>query len=374
MKKTLLSILGLSAVLSLSAQSVQPIVINHIVDKACFDDFKDGSKFVDGDNEYSAIDPGKKSWKESGCKDDAGSEDTATAYKGMYWTESNSTCLNNEFEASKTRNATDGSIDYLITQTEGAYEPFLMVFGAYSNAGVKKEYTIDLSADANVSFDIVNKGTKSIRFQVQLQDVNGSSLVYDKGVIGNEGAFYLYQIGYVQGGEKISNFINNPIPAGETKTFDYDFADAIEGCLDNVVGGQGACAEDFDYSKVKAITFTVVDDANTGVEAGTGPATCKDYCPLAISEYPISIKNFKMGDITLLSISKNEEVASFSVYPNPISESATFSKEVTNVKVINSNGILVDSFDSATTINTANYKAGIYMINTDQGSVKVVVE
>lgn len=345
MKKTLLSIASALAVMSLNAQ----VVPNHLGTKACFDDFVDGNADVPGNSEYSALTT-LTGWDEVTKAPSA----TEKAYRGMYWTEAKGEI--NGFYATKVRNAATNSIDYTITQNQGYYEPFLMVFGSYAEGTTKKEFTIDLSSDANVSFDVTNGGDKAIKFTVQLQDINNKSLVYLPSVVG-EADEYKHNIGFSQGETA-------PLAAGATKTFAFDFATAITGCQPgNVVGGEGSCGTAFDLSKVKAITFTAVNDLNT-------PA----YAPLTIADYKMSIKNFKMGNQATVGISKKSNVASFAVYPNPVSGTATFSEELTNVTVYDFTGNVVATEASASSLNTTDLQAGMYMISSDQGTTKIVVE
>lgn len=381
MKKILLSALALSGVIAVNAQSTQPIQPGHITDKALFDDFADGNAFVDGINEYSAEDVNFKGWN-----DETMAEDTGSGFKGMYWTEAEAKIETNNFVA--TKNRTGSAIEYTITQTEGAYEPVLVVFGNYSDGGVKTPYTIDLRSDANVSFSIENMSTtEEVRFAVQLQDVNENSLVFEGGVIGNEPNFWQYNIGFDQRGSRTDASIDSDnLAAGESQDFAYDFANAVEGCLvpdpDNniydkvLVNGQEGCDVTFDYSKVKAMTFTAVSSTNAtaGATPGTGVAACKEFCPGQITDFKFSISNFKMGDQSLVPVFAKSAPSALKVFPNPSNGSVNFSEEVSNVTIFDANGTVVGEEIKASELNTSNYQAGTYMISTDQGNTKLIVE
>ncbi|MCX6180606.1 MAG: T9SS type A sorting domain-containing protein [Bacteroidetes bacterium] len=344
MKKILLSVLTLSLALAGSANAQAQVVVGHLNAIAGYDDFMDGSQYIVGNNDYShPVIVG-----------------TDTTYRGMYWTEAAGTI--NGFKAAKTRTGT--AIDYLITQTEGAYEPFLMVFGENKTA---VKFTMDLSSNAVVSFSVKNKGAKTVRFQVQMQDINGTTLAYNPAVIGDEAAFYNHNIGYVQGD-------NAALAPGDIKDFSFDFKTAVVGCLGNVVGGQGACTTAFDYTKVTGVTFTVVDDANTGALAGTGIATCGSYCPLAITDYPIMISNFKIGKQSSLSVSTVKQVGSYSVFPNPTSDFANVTLQLNEVSAVNIS--VVDMFGRTVKqvvngnfssvnemVNVSDLSQGVYTVN-----------
>jgi hypothetical protein len=370
MKKIILSSFALASFAMLNAQtSVQPIVKNHMTDFACYDDFKDGNKDVAGVNDYSAEDKNHLAWDDVTNK-----PDTKPAYKGMYWTGDGKPGKNG-FTASRERKA--DSVHYKITQTDGAYEPFLMVFGAYTEgAGVnatRKEYTVDLSKNANVSFDVVNKGDKTIRFSVQLQDTAGNSLVFMKEVLGNEANEWQYNIGFNQ---RSGDAPNTPLEPGQVGKFNFDFKNAVTGCEPgSLVGGEGSCSAQFYYNKVKAITFTAVNHSTSQGGEPIGIAGCKEWCPFEITNYPISITNFKMGNQNLVGLKGSVvETATFTAYPNPATDKVSFGKELTNVSVLDATGNVVETLDSAKEINTSSYSAGMYLIKADQGTVKVVVE
>ena len=66
--------------------------------------------------------------------------------------------------------------------------------------------------------------------------------------------------------------------------------------------------------------------------------------------------------------------ASFTLFPNPSNGVVNFSKEVSNVVVYDATGNIVITEASATSLNTTSLEAGIYMINSNQGSTKFIVE
>jgi hypothetical protein len=251
----------LSFVLLANAQNPTP-GLNY---EAGYDDFKDGNDFVAGVNEYSF---------ETNLPASGGS---GNAYMGLYWTEQNVGLFN----AIKTRLG-DGILRYSITQAQGKYEPFLVVFGEYLSG----KLTMNLSQNAVVKFKFRNDGTETIRLIVQLQDANGVQLAFDKAVLSDLANPWKYNIGFVQGQ-------TSPVDPQTTVEFEYDFKDAVPSDYDPLTGTGGANPDPnktFDFSKVTGVTFTIVNHQSTGAP---------NYEPLAISNYPVQfVDYFKIGDMT----------------------------------------------------------------------------
>jgi len=72
---------------------------------------------------------------------------------------------------------------------------------------------------------------------------------------------------------------------------------------------------------------------------------------------------------TLLDISN-----SFVVSPNPANSVVNFGQTLTNVNVYNANGILVETMNSASSINVSTFKSGVYFINATEGATRFVVK
>lgn len=71
----------------------------------------------------------------------------------------------------------------------------------------------------------------------------------------------------------------------------------------------------------------------------------------------------------------SKSAATFTAFPNPVSgNNVTFSKELSNVVVYDFTGNVVANLASATEFNTSNLTSGIYMIASDQGTLKVSVK
>lgn len=76
----------------------------------------------------------------------------------------------------------------------------------------------------------------------------------------------------------------------------------------------------------------------------------------------------------VIGLGNKATVASFTIFPNPSNGIVNFSKEVSNVVVYDATGNVVITEATATSLTTSSLEAGIYMVNTDQGSTKFIVE
>jgi len=82
---------------------------------------------------------------------------------------------------------------------------------------------------------------------------------------------------------------------------------------------------------------------------------------------PITITSatglFDFGKVELLN-----------AFPNPASTTVNFTQRLTNVVVLDATGLEVVKINSATELNVSSYKAGIYLVKSEQGIAKVVVK
>lgn len=272
MKKTILSLALVSSALFASAQTTPGLSTS-----AAFDDFAVTDNY--------GVQTEDTKWDDATSAPVTGEK----AFKGIMWGGDAAVLTTN------TR-AGDGKGVFGTTQAQGAYQPFVALFGTYADASSKKAYyTIDLSNDANLSFSVKNAGTEKIRVSVQVQDKNDVSLVYMAGA--TQAAFYNFNLGFVQG--ETAGLV-----AGATGDFAYDLKTALVGTQPgNVVITDGSVV--FDYSAVKMVLITVVSDANTG-DTGDEATSWK---PLALTDYPVEITNFKIGDVSTITGVENNFLA-----------------------------------------------------------------
>jgi hypothetical protein len=112
-----------------------------------------------------------------------------------------------------------------------------------------------------------------------------------------------------------------------------------------------------DLSKAIGVSFIVNDEQKQG--AGS-----------------ILIDWVKIGDGVLLDVADSKvSKESIEIYPNPVSNGiVNFSKELTNVSAINAFGEVVFSSSLAKELNVVNFSKGIYILKSDEGTTKFIVE
>ena len=228
-----------------------------------YDDFMDAYPSVSGIQEYSfetnlpAVPPA-----------------TGNAWMGLYWT----SYTFGGFTANKNR-VGDGSLRYNVTQPQGQYIPFHVNFGEFFNGSAPAPITMDLSANAFVSFKIANLGSDTVKLYVRLKDINDVELTFDQAVLNDLNNTWKYYTGFVEGE-------TDPLKPGDTLTFAYDFKKAIPRSSQN-----GSIPDPnlvFDYSQVKEVTFTLVNFKNTGAP---------NWQPLDLLNYPIVfLEFFRIGN------------------------------------------------------------------------------
>lgn len=71
---------------------------------------------------------------------------------------------------------------------------------------------------------------------------------------------------------------------------------------------------------------------------------------------------------------KNAAQLKTAVYPNPATSEVNFGQTLTNVSVYNANGVLVETLNSASSLNVSTFKSGVYFINATEGATRFVVK
>ena len=299
MKKILLSIGLVALAMAANAQ------VAGISKKAVFDNFVDAdtSSKVSID-EYSVLTDSTK-WDDA-IGPNGSPVLTEKASKGIFWGNHTAkvTPPNENFTLTKERKG-KGTLKYVVSQDTNVYGPIYLGFGVYASKTLaKKDFLLDLSSNAVVSFSFTNSGAETVRLSLQLKDVKDSTLMYNKTILADP---YLtdptigdnkwkYQIGRVQGETK-------PVAPGTTVAFTYDFKDALVGRNKNQVL---LATAPFDYSKVKAILITVVNNVQVNPDK-------QDYRTKPLANYGVEFSNFKLGDtMTILGINNDSASSSSS--------------------------------------------------------------
>lgn len=233
--------------------------------------------------------------------------------------------LANKYSLSRTGN---GKLTLSVSQGSECWEPF----------GISTK--LDLSNNSTFEVSITNTSNTAIYFDISLVDEN-------KKVINANANGVNYSVA--------------SIAPQETKIFTGNFA-----------GGQHKTwpgpqlSGGLDFSKVVEVDMTVVNASQ--------PEN-NNWGPLAISDLSVQINSFKIGASAGSSISETFNNATFSIYPNPSSSGViTFSKNLSNVKMYNQLGELMQTATNASKLEVNTYAAGVYFIHSEQGISKVILQ
>lgn len=327
MKKILLSAVALASVLAMNAQcdeTIEPGFGSSVV----FDDFESSNWY-------------------------------GTETGGLFWFGIDK---NGSLAVIDTTKRINGSLNFNITQAARQFEPIGMAFGDSNGDGTGTAFTQDFSSDLNYSIGVTNSSANDIKVRLAVQDVNGK--VADINSTGTDAAPFNGQIEVT-------------VAAGATEVLEGTFEDGGSGlydeqsCLDrgvtpasNADGTAFSCvAKDVDFTQISSVNVTVI---NTEVDT--------DFLPLELIDANVLINHLTVGSACVNSVFGSAEKASFQLFPNPASDRVNFSKEVNNIVVFDATGNIVLEQESATSLNTSNLESGLYMISTDQGSSKLIVE
>lgn len=217
---------------------VEPVsCTGHVGLTSACDDFKDADPLAAGVQEYTAL-TDKVKW-ENGAP-----VANEYAYRGLFWAGS----TDKGFQAATHREG-DGVLQVSVTQQAEVYEPFMLLFGSYTDRIQEKKFTVDLSKNKTLSFDFKNKGNVKIFCHVELEDIHGHSLTFDKALDQDRRVLH----------REISFWNNENMSApGELSHFYYDFSYAICGkLLDEEGDVEKLPAPEivFDYTQVAMVKF-----------------------------------------------------------------------------------------------------------------------
>lgn len=266
---------------------------SHVAITGICEDFFDANSDTPNDIDEYAIETSKVRW-ENGATNPA-----EKAYMGAFWTQQQN---KNGFTALKSRKG-DGTLKYTITQKDTVYEPFMLVFGSYSENDREKKMTLDLSDNSVMSFDLKihqqyfeDGNPMPLGFFVQLEDINGFNLMFDKVVTNGSPQTWIdgHQIG-----SKDIPFSWSEAVEGK-RTFFYDFRNAICGVTEYKWGykyNEPSPELNFDFSNVTMVKFIV-----SGKILGEAPRD--------VINQELEISNFRLGSVNLVtSLSNSQFVA-----------------------------------------------------------------
>ena len=254
---------------------------------------------------------------------------------------------------------------------------FDLPYGVYAPIGVGfgEGNSLDLSQDnAFIAFTFKNTSTTTIDITVGLQDLNKNivnSLPKTRKVA--PGQIYTEEVKFTSiiAGEERNIKVNyNPkdYPAAP-----YYAKYPKDTCDRGLTPSKDST---FNFAITEAVTFTIVNHSilpgKNGEYDGFKPLPFKGT---------FEISKFRVGtyDSLLVTGLNDEDYISankFNVYPNPVVAGGTInlSSEATNIKVMNVLGNIVLSSASAKQINVAMLNKGVYTITSSKGRSRFVVE
>jgi endo-1,4-beta-D-glucanase Y len=238
----------------------------------------------------------------TGGKDCSASTKSTSA--GIFWWEEVN--ANTPFAATKTR-AGDGKLIYTISQAENKYEAIGFGFGEYCN-GTKTPYTVDLTNNALLKMDVSAPATNTtnLELKIQLKDINGKMLVFNKLVVKNgqvrgggeadwkTGAYYRYEIGFsknhvTQIGQTLDDTDEQVGPSslkpGTSVKFEFDFKNAVTVSGSNYPANINLNNSAFDYSKVASVVIIVVNSTDNA-----------SYQPMAFTNQKVIFSGVSLGN------------------------------------------------------------------------------
>ncbi|MFM7022027.1 MAG: T9SS type A sorting domain-containing protein [Flavobacteriales bacterium] len=223
----------------------------------------------------------------------------------------------------------NGKMNLVVTQGSNCWMPM----------GISTK--LDLSGNATFEVSVTNTSSIALYFDIALVDENKKFINCDANG---------------------DNYRVLSIAPNETKVFSGDFTG---GQHKTWVNGTPTFSTGLDLLKVVEIDFTIVN-ADQPESNGWGP--------LAITDATFTFNYVKIGNVAGTGVSEISNKM-ISVYPNPSQDGmVTFSQQLTNVNVYNTMGQLLLSANSATKLDISTLSAGIYVLQSNEGQSKLVVE
>lgn len=254
----------------------------------------------------------------------------SAAAVGVYWFEDRNTAT--AFKAEATRTG-DGTLKYLISQAQNAYNVIGFGFGEYCENGVKKKYSLNLTQNAtlNLTVSTPSTNTATLDLKFQMKDADGTVLAINKTVLLTNGTvdganWYKHEIGYSKN-HVAPDYVS--LSPNTTSNFVFDFKNALT--VDNPNNPNfpadiNTNNSDFDFTKVTEVIMIPVNSADTG------PNATPAYAPLAFTDQQIIFSGLTLGDPSL-----GGDICT--TPPAPTVQNATYCQDATNASSLIASGI-----------------------------------
>ncbi|MBC7391135.1 MAG: T9SS type A sorting domain-containing protein [Opitutaceae bacterium] len=271
-----------------------------------------------------------------------------------------------------------GYVSYTLNQTYGNYEPVGVGFGEGN--------TLDISHNnAYLGFKFKNTSATTIVLQVGLQDINKhiiNSMAVNTatGVKPNTVVTEAYkeQISFTLDAgasvDTVLDFNESRYPSYTPYYPEYKKDDCNRSLSSTTNVPNPTKIRNFDYTKLYAVTFTVVNEKvlypYPGGEDG--------YKPDVLNNASFQISKFRVGIQNALGLNDDDQSSNtkvLSVYPNPVNNGIlNLSAIAQNIKVLDVLGNVMMTSSSAKELNVSSLNKGVYTLQCSKGTSRFVVE
>ncbi len=199
---------------------------------------------------------------------------------------------------------------------------------------------LDLSGNATFEVSITNTSAFAIYFDIAIVDVNKKFINCDASG---------------------KNYNVLSIAPNETKIFSGDFTGGQHKSWPGPTYTTG-----LDLSKVIEIDFTIVS---------ADQPESNGWQPVAMSGATVTLNYLKVGAVGGVGVNELNTNNSITIYPNPSQASVvSFSQQLSNVNLYNTVGQLMLSSNTTMKLDISSLSTGIYMLTSNEGRSKLIVE
>lgn len=299
---------------------------------------------------------------EHGIYDDFSTEEEyTTTARGLFWWGNNGASGN--FQASLLRNSANNSLDITLTQGYGEYEPFGLSFG--TSTGSATPNTIDFSPDLSYEFEFTNNSDSTIQIRVSPIDLNGNLIDIDPALDkSSPQEFFKYIISIQLGPNSSGHLKLNTLLNGLEQS-----SGTFEGGTQMTFSNNPACSpcleSNFDAVITSGFLVTII---NANLNAADS------YQPYALDQIDVEINSFKVGLNTITDTKPAVSKPNFS-FQNPVqSDKLKLDQVFQYAALYDMTGQAVRSTTQSDEIDLIGLENGLYILQTEKGSTKLILE